>query len=252
MAVKKAGASPIIEIPETDIGQVETGILSITPFLHNRMSEKARHELLFPKGRKNAAERASTMKHEPVNEFRASVYQMGSDDDPTLLAVMASAFKGAMMTAALDLPGSSKAQIGRLVWVEGHYLPMWGDVKLHMGVTRSADAGKTPDIRTRAISPEWATRIIISFVKPLITEKTIVNLLATGGRSSGVGDWRPEKGKGTFGQFRLVEVDDPELLRVMKNDRAVQTEALYDAEPYDAESAELLHWYDAERKERGR
>lgn len=249
MAAKTAQS--VIDIPETVIGQIETGIVGLTPFIHNRMSEKARHELLYPKGRKNAAARASSLKHDPVEEFRASPYRLEDAESPTLLATMASAFKGAMMTAALDLPGSNKTQIGRLVWVEGHYVPMWGDAKLHMSVTRSADINKTPDIRTRAISPEWGTIITISFVKPLINEKAIVNLLSTAGRSSGVGDWRPQKGKGTFGQFRLANTDDPELMEIMKMDRAVQSDALESAEAYDLETRELLDWYTAERIERG-
>ena len=156
------------------------------------------------------------------------------------------------MTAALDLPGSNKTQIGRLVWVEGYRVPLWGTAELHMSVTRSADMAHTPDIRTRAISPEWGCVIVISYVRPLVTEKAIVNLLSTGGRSAGVGDWRPQKGKGTFGQFKLVRTDDPELLKVQKMDRSVQVEALAAAKPHDAESAELLGWYTAERKERGR
>jgi len=157
-----------------------------------------------------------------------------------------------MMTAALDLPGVKGAQIGRLVTVVGHRVPLWGGAKLLMAVTRSADMNKTPDIRTRAISPEWGTIITISYVRPLITEKTIVNLLSTGGQSAGVGDWRPQKGKGSFGQFRMVNVDDPDLLSVMKLDRAVQRDALEEADPYDEESAELLGWFQEERKERGR
>jgi hypothetical protein len=244
----------VIDVPETVIGQVQTGILGVTPFIHNRMSEKARRELLLPKGRKTAAEKASTLKHDPVEEFRASPYMLDGDaNDPTLLAMMASAIKGAMMTAALDLPGTNKAQIGRLVWVEGHRIPFWGSVKLMMSVTRSADIGKTPDIRTRAISPRWGTIVTISYVQPLMVEKAIANLLSTGGRSSGVGDWRPEKGKGTFGQFKLCHVDDPELLEVMRlYPKAHQEEAMFDAEPFDAESAELYGWYVGERAERGR
>lgn len=240
----------IIDIPETDIGQVQTGILGCTPYLHNRMSEKARHDLLFPKGRKNAAEKASTLKHNPTEEFRSSPYQL--DGGETLLGFMGSAIKGAMMTAALDLPGVNKSQVGRLLWVEGHYLPMWGTAMLHMSITRSADMNRTPDVRTRAITPQWATIVTVSYVKPLVTERTIINLLSTGGRSAGVGDWRSEKGKGTFGQFRLANVDDPELLSVMEMGRDVQVQALEDAVPYDSESAELLHWFAQERKERGK
>lgn len=254
MATTRKGAeSPVLHILETDIGGLTLGILGHTPYLHNRMSEKARRTLLYPSPRKNTAERASSLKHDPVEEFRASPYQLLDDDDaPTLLAVMASAFKGAMMTAALDLPGVSKAQIGRLVWVEGHYIPIYGTAKLHMSVTRSADIGKTPDIRTRAITPEWGTVITISYVRPLMTEQTILNLLRTGGKSSGVGDWRPEKGKGTFGQFEVVNTDDPRLVERMKNGREVQVAALEEAACFDSESTELLGWYEAERKERGR
>jgi hypothetical protein len=252
MRTTKRTTDTTINIPETVIGQIETGILGLTPYIHNRMSEKARRTLLLPKGRMNAAERASTLKHDPIDEFEASPYTLTADDAPTLLAVMASAFKGAMMTAALDLPGVKRAQIGRLIWVEGYRIPFWGNLELLMSVTRSADIGKTPDIRTRAISPQWATIITISYVKPLITDKTIVNLLSTGGRSAGVGDWRPEKGKGTFGQFRLANLDDPDLLEVMKLDRATQQEAMSNAEPFDDESEELLDWYETERTERGR
>lgn len=258
-ATASRASAPVIEIPETDVRQISTGILGFTPYIHNRMAEKARREILFPKGRKNAAERASTLKHDPVQEFRASPYTLDGDDSPTLLAVMASSFKGAMMTAALDLPGVKSTQIGRLVWVDGYRLPLWGGAKLLMAVTRSADMNKTPDIRTRAISgdldpgkPQWGTVITVKYVAPLITDRTIVNLLSTGGMSAGVGDWRTQKGKGTFGQFQMCNIDDPRLLEVQKMDRAVQQAALDAAEPFDEESRELLDWYLEERQERGR
>jgi hypothetical protein len=252
VATRKTDVSPILDIPETSIDQLEIGVIGLTPYLHNRMAEKARQELLYPKGRKNAAEKATSLKHEPVEEFRSSPYTFPEEDSPTLLAAMASSFKGAMMTAALDLPGSNKTQIGRLVWVEGYRVPLWGTAQLHMSVTRSADMAHTPDIRTRAISPKWASVITISYVRPLVTERAIVNLLSTGGQSAGVGDWRPQKGKGTFGQFRLVQTDHPDLLEIQKLGREVQVEALEAAESYDPESAELLKWYTDERKERGR
>lgn len=251
MATKSSDAAPI-DIAPTDVESRQFCIIGLTPFIHNRMAEKARHELLYPKGRKNAAERAASIKHDPVEEFRASPYRAPNDSLPTELAVMGSMFKGAMMTAALDLPGSSKAQVGRLIIVEEHYLPFWGDAKLHMAVTRSADAARTPDIRTRAISPEWATIITVSFVRPLITATTVVNLLSTGGRSAGVGDWRPQKGKGSFGQYRICNEDDPDFQRILLLDKTVQVASLEAADPYDHEASELLEWYGAERKERGR
>ena len=74
------------------------------------------------------------MKHDPIAEFRASVYRMPKDDDPTVLAILPTAFKGAMGTAALDMPGAKRTQIGRLVYVHGELLPVYGVPKVFMAV----------------------------------------------------------------------------------------------------------------------
>jgi hypothetical protein len=235
----------VIEVPETDVVTVQLGILGHTPYIHNRLAEKARQELLYPKGRKTQADKAANLKHDPFAEFRSSPYKLSDPDAPTLLATMGAMFKGAMRTAALDLPGVKGTQIDRLVWVDGHHLPFWGGAELHMAVTR------TPDIRTRCISPQWATIITVSFVRPLINEKTIANLLSTGGRSAGVGDWRTQKGKGTFGQFDIVSVDELKEMDVMKQDRSFQIAAMEAAHPHDAEAEELLTWFVSERETRG-
>jgi hypothetical protein len=69
---------------------------------------------------------------------------------------------------------------------------------------------------------------------------------------SGVGDWRQEKGSGNFGCFKLVGADDPDFVRITKKmGRKAQAEALANPEYYDAETEELLSWFDAETKRRG-
>ncbi|MDP3983635.1 MAG: hypothetical protein Q8Q52_01340, partial [Acidimicrobiia bacterium] len=88
---------------------VRVAVVGTSPLICNRMSEKARRELLLPAGRKNAAEKAARAKHVPVEEYQASPYRIDEEAAPTLLALVASSFKGAMRTAALDLPGTSKA-----------------------------------------------------------------------------------------------------------------------------------------------
>lgn len=253
MTAAKGKSSETIEVADVQIGQIEVGIVGLNPLLHNRMSEKAKRTLLLGGGqRKTAADRAAALKHIPVDEFRSSVTIIDDDCAPTYLAIMGSAFKGAMMTAALDVPSTKKAQIGRLVWIEEHYAPIWGDVKLHMSVVRSSDINRTPDIRSRAISPRWASIITISFVRPTLTETGVINLLSAAGRTAGVGDWRPEKGKGTYGQFRVANTDDPDLLDIQQVGREQQILALKTAEPYDRETRELADWFESERKARGR
>jgi hypothetical protein len=256
MAVKKntpdAGKPEVV----SDILQVSTGILECyivgtSPLILNRMSEKAKHELLMPKGRKNAAEKATSLKHIPVDEYRASAHTLKDDSQPTLLAIPSTAFKGSIRTAALDMPGAKKAQIGRLTYIAGEYVGVYGVPRLFMSITRSADMNKTPDVRTRAIVPAWACRVKITFVQPLIRAQAVANLLAAAGITVGVGDWRPEKGAGSYGQFRIASADDAEYLSIVDGGaRAAQEDALDNPVPYDDETAELLSWFDEERGKR--
>ena len=100
--------------------------------------------------------------------------------------------------------------------------------------------------------PEWACKLAVTYVKPILREKDVVNLLAAAGIMRGVGDWRPEKGAGNYGQFELVSETDKNFLRIVKaGGRVPQDAALRDPETYDAESAELLGWFVAEASRRG-
>ena len=250
MGTKKTDA--VIEIAKVEKQIIRVGIVGTSPIILNRMSEKVRQELLLPKGKKTSAEKKSMAKHNPIEEYQASPYRFPVNGMPTYLGVMASAFKGAMRVAALDIPGSSKAQIGRLVYVEGDLVPLYGIPKIFMAITRSADINKTPDVRTRAIVPRWAAQIDISFVKPIMKPQAVLNLLAASGITSGVGDWRPEKGKGDYGQFRVANENDEELQEIMaEGSRAAQIKAMEEPEPYDLETEELLSWYYDEAPKRG-
>lgn len=256
MATRAAAQEAAIEIISIKKAEVTVLVRGTSPLICNRMSEKARRELLMPRGRKTAADKASSLKHEPLQEFRASPYMIREDAAPTLLAVTAGTFKGAMGTAALDLPGARKAQIGRLVYVEaGAYrdlVPIYGEPQLLMSVTRSADMNHTPDIRSRVIIPEWCAKLTISFVLPTLRETAVINLLAAAGITAGVGDWRPEKGKGSYGQFEIVSGDDKRVAQIMKLwGREAQTKAMASPTAYDLETEELLSWFEAEAPRRG-
>jgi hypothetical protein len=230
-------------------GAMDFCVIGTSPIICNRMSEKAQRELLMPKGRKNAAEKASTLKHDPLAEFRASPYMSQGNNGKTRLQLLASMFKGTMRTAALDIPGAKKAQIGRLVYIEGDRVDLFGVPQLLMSVTRSADMNRTPDVRSRAIVPEWA--ITVKFVKPIMREQSVANLLAAGGITAGVGDWRVEKGAGSYGTFRLCAPTDPDFARIVKCGRVQQDKAMESPECYDDETQSLLSWFSTEVQRRG-
>ena len=242
-----------ISVLEVSQGRVEFCVLGSTPLILNRMSEKAKRELLLPKGKKSAADKAASLKHNPMEEYRASANKAAGADAPTRLLIPSTAFKGAIRDVALDVPGEAKkAQIGRLTYVPGDYVNVYGIPKLFMCIARMQDMARTPDVRTRAIVPEWACRLTVTYIRPILKEQSVANLLAAAGIMRGVGDWRPEKGKGDYGQFELVGKDDPRFLRIVKaGGRVQQDKALETPEPYDAETAELLTWFSEEAGRRG-
>lgn len=229
-------------------------VIGTMPLIVNRMSEKARRVLTLPDERKNAAERAATLKHQPLEEFRASPYLSEDPQAPTYLVAPAIWFKKAMQTAALDLPGATKTQIGRLVWVEGEYVPLWGIPELLMSVVRQAGMDHTPDVRTRTILPAWASVVSIRWVHPLLNETKVANLLAAGGMISGVGDWRQQKGAGNYGQYRLASSAEDEEFRAITaaGGYPAQTAAMDEPHGYDRESREMLEWVTQEIKRRGK
>lgn len=247
-ATKKDDGTIIIQPVKME--EIIVPVIGITPLIINRLSQKVQGELLLPKGRKTAADKASGLKHNPLEEFTNSPYTL--KDGPTYLAVTSAMFKAAMRTAALDLPSTNKSQIGRLVWVQGEYTPIYVVPQLHMSVVRCADINRTPDIRTRAIVPNWAAVVTIGFQTPILNPTSILNLLSAAGMTAGVGDWRPEKGKGNFGQFRICNKNDPEFVSLLKKGRKVQEEAMDNPEYYDEDTERLMEWFNEEIKIRGK
>ena len=226
-------------------------VVGTTPMLCNRMSKKAKETLLLGAPPITRDQRQRRMKHDPPAEFRESAERLRQEDEPTLVAVMTSAFKKAMLTAATDIPGVAKAMLARQVTVMGYKSPVWGRPYLHMSTVRAKDINHTPDIRTRACLPRWASRIQVEYPPDLITERTVIKLLLEAGRTVGVGDGRQEKGWGTFGCFMLVNNNDPEFLAILKEGREVQQEAFDTAEVYDEDSQELMEFWTTEVERRG-
>lgn len=245
MPVRKTAEQVELIFQRLETAAIEVAIIGTSPTICNRMAEKARQSLLLPSGRKNAADKAANLKHDPIAEFRSAPYRFKDPSSPTLLGIPSGAFKKSMQTGALSIPGASKAEIGRLVFVDGDLVPLYGEPKLLMSVVRSSDINHTPDIRTRVIVPNWATLIRIRYVTPLLKPASVLNLLAAGGLTAGIGDWRPEKG-GDHGLFELTTPDDPRFTELLEAGRATQERALAEPVPYDVDSEDLLDWYESE------
>jgi hypothetical protein len=245
----------VAEMQVLDLGEerAQFWIIGTSPLIINRMSAKAKRALLMGSVPKNAAERAANIKHNPPEEYRDSVYRNVGDRPPTRLCFPSPALKGTIKTAALDMPGATKSAMGRRVWVNGTHVNIYGVPQMLMAVVRSADMAKTPDIRTRAIVPEWCCEVTISFARPLVTAKQIASLFAAGGLLCGIGDWRQEKGSGSFGQFRLCSAADADYKRIVREGGcAAQDKALQHPGLYDGETVEFMEIFREEIARRGR
>jgi hypothetical protein len=236
----------VVDFLKIEEASITFHIVGTTPLILNRMTAKARQQLLGPQP-KTSADRAASLKHDPIAEFRDAPYRLRSDDAPTLLALLPTMFKQAMGTAALDTPGMAKSKILRLVRVDWDRIPVWGLPTVHMAVTRNSDINHTPDIRTRCVLEEWATELTLHYPPQLVRPQGLANLLHSAGIFSGICEWRQGRGSGSFGGFRICGANDPQYMHIRKHGgRAAQLEAMEHAEPFDEEAAELLDWFEDE------
>src|SRR5262245_29577050 len=253
-ATKSAKTKPASETLEetVQILQIEKVhatfyVLGASTLVMNRIMKKAPEQLLLPPRRKNNAELAQTLKHDPIAEFHESIYRCRDSAAPTLIHLPNGCFKKAIAQAAIDIPGATKAQIGRLVSVQDVTVHLYGKPWLYMDVVRLAGPSHAPDIRTRAMFPEWACKVTLGFIKRLIIERDLMNLFAAAGLITGIGDGRTEKGSRDNGQWELVSASNPDWNRIVREQgRKVQEEAMRAAEAVDADSEELLSWYGQE------
>ena len=232
--------SEVISIPALKMEQVRVAIVGRTGLYINRMPAKAKRQLLIGGRKKTAAERLE-VKHDPRAEFRDAMYVDKDWHEGSHVRFPAMALKSAMGTAALATPGIRKTDVSRLVFMPDEWIPIYGVPRLRMGIMRSADMNRTPDVRTRPYFEKWATEITIQFSKLALSKTSILTLLNNAGIIAGIGDERQEKGKGSAGTFEIANEVPKALL-----DAGAQWEAIEAAEPYDIETAELLAEIDRE------
>lgn len=244
--------SVAIHIPKPVWETLILHIMGTSPLLNNRLSVKTQKELLFPMPAVPGKKR-TTLKHEPLAEFWHSPYFLEGDEAPALLGVPTTMFKGAIKGAALDIPDASKAQIGRLLKVQGEFVPIWGIPQLDMRPVKQAGMTGAPDIRTRCIIPSWCTKIGLVYMKGILNRQSVLNLVATAGILQGIGDGRNGKGNLDFGEFIVVPHDDPTWHAIKDaSPRAAQIAAMNNPMRYNAETGELFDWFYDEVARRGK
>ena len=130
---KRANEVNEVQIEKLGVGVASVWVKGMTPLIYNAMSAKVRGELLLPKGKKTAAEKATTLKHDPLAEYRASVYRRMGNVGETRLTFPATAFKNAAIGAVRHLDaGVTMVQMKQLIWVCGDIVSVYGVPQRHM------------------------------------------------------------------------------------------------------------------------
>lgn len=242
---------PIV-INEIEMTTITFCVLGTSPLIMNRFQQKAWQELLLPSARKNHAERAATLKHDPVAEFRGAAYRNRDLNSPAYTHIPNGSFKGALASAALDIPGATKAKMERLTAIVETNIDLFGIPNIFCAMVRNSDMNRTPDVRTRPIFPEWAAKVSVRYVRSLLTERTIANLFGAAGMIVGIGDWRPQK-NGSYGCWKCVPETDADFKRITaKQGRKAQEAAFATPIYFDEDTEELLTWFEKEIRVRER
>ncbi len=222
----------------------------MTPMYQHRMASKAKEMLLLGGQKKTAADKAASIKHNPIREFRDAMEL--KDSGPTAIGFKVACLAGAMREAALQTPGLSKTSAKKLLMLPGDLSPLYGVPKLKMDVVRQSDINRTPDIRVRPYFEVWGAEITIYHILPQLPVSSVVSLACNAGVLCGVGDWRQEKG-GSNGSFRVIpaDSDDEEWDYLTLNcAREAQISAIENPEYADSDTADLMEAFFREEARR--
>ena len=224
-------------------------LVGMTGLYLHKMSQKAQHDLLLGGKKKTAADKQK-IRHDPLEDFRNSMYFSKERSPDAAVFFPAMAIKRAIRTIAVEIDGVQGTQIDRLVYMPDEYIELVGTPILRMDIARLSGIGRSPDVRTRAYLPTWGTQFTIFAAYPQISQATIQALLSNAGQYIGIGDNRQERGHGSFGTFMLTE-GFPENLSVEGNkDRQIEAWENPSADELHGDTSELFAQWGEEVRQR--
>ena len=204
MAKKLVKTDQPIVIPGMNIKHSEIFLVSDSPLISHRWSEKSKKEI-----RDKQQKKAKTARdiRDPNAEFEDSLYHIegGGYGFPAV------AFKAAAVNACSHVDGITKVHargafhiMCELVTIEGDKPIQREDmVRVGMGVA---------DLRYRGEFKKWHCKIPVRFNANVLSLEQITNIFDTAGFSTGVGEWRPQK-NGDYGMFHVARGKDENKLR---------------------------------------
>lgn len=136
-------------------------------------------------------------------EYEACFYRDSNDN----YAIPGSAFHAAICAATLDLDKIFKTTIRRNIHVAEEFATLeYKDIRRREDIVRQSGKTRAPDLRVRPEFTEWETSITVRFDADVISQESMLNLIALAGAKIGVGDHRLEQGHDS-GAFHIGETN---------------------------------------------
>ena len=204
MAKKVVKTDQPIVIPGMSIKHSEIFLISDSPLISHRWSEKSKKEIRDKQQKK--AKKARDVR-DPEAEFNDSLYHFegGGYGFPAV------AFKAAAVNACSHVDGITKVHARGAFHIMCELIKIEGDepvqredmVRVGMGVA---------DLRYRGEFKKWHCKVPIRYNANVLSLEQITNIFDTAGFSTGVGEWRPQK-NGDYGMFHVARGKDENKLR---------------------------------------
>lgn len=183
--------SVVIEQPKRFLVALE--VRGTAPLIQNSFSQKTIEQML----RKHMGISNQQEKKVPAECIKNATI-LNTED---VICLPPTAFKKAMLTAAMQVKGFKKTQLRTSIFIVGGSIPIaYSAMVPQMDMVRTSGMSRNPDVRFRPRFDDWSARLVIEFGDTLAVQ-SVVDLLNRAG-SVGVGEWRPEK-DGTFGTFEV-------------------------------------------------
>lgn len=202
---KTNGELTEIKIPPIDFGYAKIKLVGETPLITNKMSEKAKQQML-DKQMKRA--KAGKEAKNPQECFEGSLYVIPSNNGgPRKYGIPAGGIKQCAVSACRFVDGMKMTEVQGAFHImagPGNLIEIIGDKPvIDESIVRVGRfPNKVADIRYRARFDKWAVAFEVKFNKRAISIEQLANLFDNAGFSVGLCEWRPEK-KGNNGMFHV-------------------------------------------------
>lgn len=186
----------VVTLHQLNLQTIFLKLRGLSPLIVHKFNEKTIRQI--EEKQQGSGKAKSKASRKPKDEFDGARYKFDKKNDGfpasgfKKCAVRGGTFMGLKMT---DSRGAFHV-IGDLVKIKCAKGPKMRTDMVRIGMG-------TSDVRYRPEYSKWTVELEIRYNANVISPEQIVNMFNTGGFSTGVGEWRPEK-NGNFGMFEVV------------------------------------------------